>query len=531
MIVQLDGQLVAIACGICKANAIPGNPGNPPSKFFNGMRGLQSHMMKGHGAKGIGLDEIAARCHRTILSVSDTRLVKSGRKPLMRVEMVTMTDNSTENETSEVVAAAGNQKQEASTKTPKEAYAIAVAKAMGDPLWPSLHAAYPMVVRISGQPFAIACHLCGANAKAHHWKSSEVLFMAGVNGLLHHIGRSHPESGRFNRQAVIDHCQRTSISAADERRIEMGQAPVAQIMMIKFQKVNQAQDAIPEEADDEKIAVGGSRRSSRASSPAVWNKSASRFDSISDNFPTVVRGDDAWESIRCHLCGANARCPKRDAIRYMRGMFGLATHYRQSHPRDESWSNEEVYSLCTREQVDPKVADAMLAGRDITFVMDMDLGSDAAQLADKGRSDGNDERETSGKHHTADSTHSDGLPEPYDELDEHGQVASEPAGQASHALEPQNMTLASMSTPLAPRTNSQSMLIAGAVSLWNKQVSPSTNARPGPQRSSLPAMLGKRAGSPDMEQDRSSDSDRPLKNRKTDMSRVGDGNGASRKSF
>lgn len=533
MIVELDDELVAIACGICKANSIAGNPRNPPSKFFNGMRGLQSHMVRGHGAKGITMDEVAAQCYRTALSASDARLLRSGRMPLMKIEMVTRAESSTAEDAPEIAAAAGLEMGEGHKKTTKELHAAYVLNATNDPLWPSLHSNYPMIVRIAGTGFAIACHICGANAKAPFSGSPDALFMAGVNGLLHHVGRCHPESGKMNRQAIVDQCQRTRISAADVRRIQMGQAPSAQINMVKFQRINQGRDAAVEEVEDENVVDSDS---SLALSPTTGNNAASHMDSINDDFPTVIYGDETWESISCHLCGANARRYKSVHMRYLRGIFGLAAHYRQAHPRDESWSSAEVYGSCTREPIDPGFVNDILAGRQIEFPANMDLGSDLMQSEEEDSAKEPDEQETSRKTQVAGSIYSDDRADFGNVMDYYEDVGDENDGHAVQSPRPQGRQVMRTSTPpdslsQGAQATSQNRLLAGALSLWKRKTSSNTDGRPGSQRASLPAVLGKRAASPDADEGSSSDSDRPLKQRKTSKSRMNAGSGASRKRF
>lgn len=533
MIVKLDGKLVAIACGICKANAVPGSPGNPPTKFFNGMRGLQSHMVRGHGAKGITMDEVAAQCHRTALLASDARLVSRGRMPLMNIDMITMSESGTIEGAPENAVATGHEMDEAPKKTTKELHAGYVLKATNDPLWPSLHADYPMVVRISGTAFAIACHLCGANAKAPCNGSPDTLFMAGVNGLLHHFGRCHPQGGNMNRQAVIDRCQRTRVSAADVRRIEMGQAPSAQIIMVKFQRTNQGRETANKEVEDDNVVDSDS---SRAVSPALGNPAASRMDSINDDFPTIVYGGNAWESISCHLCGANARRYQKVRVRFLRGISGLAAHYRRVHPRVESWSNAEVYELCARKPVDPGVVSDILSGRQTAFAVDMDLGSGVVPLEEEDRASEPDAQETPEKGQANGELFSKGSPELGNRLDDFEDVGGENDGHAVQALGPQGRQVMRTSSPSGSPSQGaqatlQNSLLAGSVSPWKRKIGSNTDARPGSERASLPAVLGKRAGSVGAEGESSSDSDRPLKQRRTLKSRVDMGNTASRKSF
>lgn len=536
MIVELDDELMAIACGICKANAVPGHPGNPPSNFFNGMRGLIFHMVGGHGIEGVTLDEVAVQCHRTLLSKSDAHLVRSGQAPRMKIEMVTMADNDTIDVRSKDTSNAGFEPDEAPKKTPKELHAASVLKALSDPVWPSLHINYPTVVRISGETFSIACHICGANAKTTSSRSDHTLFMAGVAGLLHHIGRCHPECGRMNKQAIVNLCQRTRISPADARRIEAGQAPLAQIDMVKLQKTDRTNAMVLEHMDDEEIKDSSSWR---ALSPAVDNGSPSRFHSISDEFPTVVLGDNAWESIRCHLCGANALCHRSRLARYMRGILGLAAHYRQSHPGHQSWNKEEVYSACERERVDPKVADAMLAGRDIAAVMDMDFGSDAVQLENKSHSDDFNQQVASEKPHLNSGYVNQTPLEDSDEFRfRHMDAGGTTIGLAEQAPKPPGhrdapASLHSESDHTAPEALAafRDKLAPVVRSLQERRASFDADARPKPRLSSLPAGPGKRSRPTSVDDDSSSDTDRPLKQHQKNVVRVESKGGAFRRSI
>lgn len=95
---------------------------------------------------------------------------------------------------------------------------------------------------------------------------------------------------------------------------------------------------------------------------------------ISDEHLTIILGNDAWETIRCHSCGANARLRRR-LMDFMKGITGLASHYRQIHLREGGWSHEDVYASCLREALDPAVAQKILNGEPTSLRTTMDLGT------------------------------------------------------------------------------------------------------------------------------------------------------------
>ena len=62
---------------------------------------------------------------------------------------------------------------------------------------------------------------------------------------------------------------------------------------------------------------------------------------------------DRYQYVQCHLCNPNTTAKRG----FFTGMLGLGSHYRQAHVRDDGWpcSNEDIYCICRREDVDPEI--------------------------------------------------------------------------------------------------------------------------------------------------------------------------------
>lgn len=320
-----------------------------------------------HQAKGITQQEVVAACHRVTLSVADAALVRSGQAPSASFNKVSVTDTTVYAADAAPHGVLNVHSGQATALLEDQAYAAQLAQALSDSHWASVHQRFPTVIMAEVKAFSIACHLCGANAESSAASASGAHYMAGIVGIQRHIHRSHSEIRRIDRQAVFDLCKPTAVNAGDVDLIKTGRAPRTMIHIVEHDRQEHAHPTEAVESEGEVDITGlsvdmslGQQRSHLSNTPSQ-STPAKRFDMISDEYPTVILGNDAWETIRCHSCGANARLRRR-LMDFMKGITGLASHYRQIHLREGGWSHEDVYASCLREALDPAVAQKILNG-------------------------------------------------------------------------------------------------------------------------------------------------------------------------
>lgn len=370
-----------------------------PTEYLNGIKGIQSHLVGKHDER-LTLLEVIARCNRTELSEVDTQRVRNGQLPLVPIEMFATRQKgkaSSRLRRDERASTEEYSPRDATSRTAaKGEYANSVANSMSHPLWPSVHANYPMIIRAFGEVFAAACPECGANAKASRCSAQRGgRFMAGLKGLMVHMQRLHPEYKISTERQVIELCKRTPICASDLKLIMLGQVPRIKIPVRHYEPGND--DSEPDldedevadsdsDSDDDPDAMPLSqllRNTTTTSSSMILRAPLERFQIISEDYPTIVLADGSWWTLSCGRCGTNATCkhPSRPwHLRFIRGIIGLYSHYRQVHTGEQGWSYEQVFSACKRERVEPAVASRVFAGDKTVLQIKKNLGTDVIRL-------------------------------------------------------------------------------------------------------------------------------------------------------
>ena len=207
--------------------------------------------------------------------------------------------------------------------------------------YPGLHPNYPTAILVDGDPTAVACGLCGANAVSVGPLQPCKAFFAGLKGLKHHLHSAHRVK-TTTPEEILSSCSKINISIADARLIKAGSAPS---MAIEMTRGSLAVGVEPQS--------GQQSFATTRSLPGDTDMLANHTGPIHSNYGSVVFLDGKWVAISCHHCGANAVVRARERC-FFNGVSGLVAHVRTAHKAvGGPFDQVGVLAFCLRQVIAP----------------------------------------------------------------------------------------------------------------------------------------------------------------------------------